>query len=78
MAKDWKLGTGSVLLDAAAFLWAVVRQARGKDWIVTVRRTNTKSDAVVSRRAMSREDTASIVAELSELVESGQLPLSNT
>jgi len=35
MAKDWKLGTGSLLLDAAAFLSAVVRQASGKEWVVT-------------------------------------------
>jgi hypothetical protein len=31
--KDWKLGTGSVLLDAAAFVWAAIRQARGKEWV---------------------------------------------
>jgi hypothetical protein len=78
MAKDWELGTGSVLLDAAAFLWATFRQARGKEWIVTVRRTDTKSAPVVSRRARSREDAASIVEELSEAIESGQLPLNGT
>jgi hypothetical protein len=34
--KDWKLGTGSLVLDAAAFLWAAVRQLRGREWVVTV------------------------------------------
>jgi hypothetical protein len=78
MAKDWKLGTGSVLLDAAAFIWAVVRQARGKEWIVIVRRADTKAAPVVSRRARNREDAASIVEELYEAIESGQLPVSST
>jgi hypothetical protein len=78
MAKDWKLGTGSVLLDVAAFLWATVRRARGKEWIVTVRRTDTKSAPVITRRARNREDAASCVEEISEAIESGQLPLRNT
>jgi hypothetical protein len=73
MAKDWKLGTGSVLLDAAAFLWAVVRQARGKEWIVTVRRADTRSDPVITRLVRTREEAISSVAELAEAVERGQL-----
>jgi len=73
MAKDWKLGTGSVLLDAAAFLWAVVRQARGKEWVVTVRRTDSKSGPTMTRLVRTREEAASIVMELAEAVESGQL-----
>jgi hypothetical protein len=74
MAKDWKLGTGSVLLDAAALLWSVVRRARGKEWIVIVRRVDTKSDPLLTRRAGNREDAVSTVAELAEGVENGQLP----
>ena len=73
MAKDWKLGTGSVLLDAAAFLWAVVRQARGKEWVVTVRQTDTRSDSVTTRLVRTREEAVSTVADLAEAVESGQL-----
>lgn len=72
-AKDWKLGTGSVLLDAAAFLWAVVRQARGKEWVVTVRRVDTKSDPVLTRLVRTREEAVSSVAELAEAVESDGL-----
>lgn len=72
-AKDWKLGTGSVLLDAAAFLWAVVRQARGKEWFVEVRRVESKSDPVLTSVARTREEAASSVAELADAVESGQL-----
>jgi hypothetical protein len=74
MAKDWKLGTGSVLLDAAALLWSVVRRAGGKEWIVIVRRVDTKSDPLLTRRARNREDAVSTVAELAERVENGQLP----
>jgi hypothetical protein len=74
MAKDWKLGTGSVLLDAAALLWSVVRRAGGKEWIVMVRRVDTKSDPLLTRRARNREDAVSTVAELAEGVENGQLP----
>lgn len=78
MGKDWRLGTGSVLLDAVAFLWAVVRRTRGKEWIVIVRRVDTKSDPLLTRRARNREDAVSTVAELAEGVESGQLTLRNT
>lgn len=73
MPKDWKLGTGSVLLDAVAFLWAIVRQARGKEWVVMVRRVEPKSDPVLTRRIPTREDAVSSVAELAKTVESGQL-----
>ena len=73
IAKDWSLGTGSVLLDAAAFLWAVVRQVRGKEWVISVRRTESRSDPVMRRLARTREEAVSCVAELAEAVESGQL-----
>lgn len=72
-AEDWKLGTGSVLLDAAAFLWGVVRRARGKEWVVTVRRVDTKSDPVLTRLVRTREEAVSSVAELAEAVENGQI-----
>ncbi len=73
VAKDWKLGTGSVLLDAAAFLWAVVRQARGKEWVVEVRRVESKSDPQLTRLVRTREEADSIVAELADAVEKGRL-----
>jgi hypothetical protein len=73
MAKDWKLGTGSVLLDATAFLWAAVRQARGKEWVVTVRRAGTRSDPVARRIVKTREEAVLSVTELTEAVESGQI-----
>jgi hypothetical protein len=73
VAKDWKLGTGSVLLDAAAFLWAVVRRARGKEWVVTVRQVDTKSDPVLTRLVRTREEAVSSMADLAEAVESGQI-----
>lgn len=40
-AKDWNLGTGSVLLDLAQFVWAFLRRARGKEWVVSVRPTRS-------------------------------------
>ena len=73
MAKDWSLGTGDVLLDTAAFLWAVVRRARGKEWVVSVRRTKSRSDPVMTRLVKTREEAVSCVTELAEAVESGQL-----
>ncbi|MGF1616227.1 MAG: hypothetical protein ACFCU2_00240 [Acidimicrobiia bacterium] len=73
MAKDWKLGTGSVLLDATALLWSVVRRTRGEEWIVTVRQVDTKSGPLLTRLVRNREDAASSVTELSEAIESGQL-----
>jgi hypothetical protein len=73
VAKDWRLGTGSVLLDAAAFLWGVVRQARGKEWLVSVRPTESRSDPVLTRLVRTREEAVSNVADLAEAVESGQL-----
>lgn len=73
MAKDWKLGTGSLVLDAAAFLWAVVRRARGKEWVVTVRRTDSKSDPLMTSLVRTREEAAASVTELAEAVETGQL-----
>ncbi len=66
MAKDWSLGTGSVLLDAAAFLRAVIRQVRGKEWVVSVRRTESRSDPVITRLVRTREEAVSCVAELAE------------
>lgn len=71
--KDWKLGTGSVLLDAAAFVWAAVRQARGKEWVVLVRRVDSGTDPVIKRVVKTQDDAASTVAELAGAIESGQL-----
>lgn len=71
--KDWKLGTGSVLLDAAAFLWAAVRQVRGKEWVVSVRQFDSRSDPFTIRLVRTREEAVSSVAELTEAIESGQL-----
>lgn len=71
-AKDWKLGTGSVLLDAAASVWAAVRQARGKEWVVLVRRIDSGTNTVTRRVARTRDDAASTVAELAEAIEPGE------
>lgn len=71
--KDWKLGTGSVLLDAAAFVWAAIRQARGREWVVVVRRVDVEADPVVTRLVKTEEDAVSTVAELAEAIESGEL-----
>lgn len=72
-AKDWKLGTGSVLLDAASFVWAAIRQARGKEWVVLVRRLDSKADPVVRRLVKTEEDAVSTVAELAEAIKSGEV-----
>lgn len=72
-AKDWKLGTGSVVLDVAAFVWAVIRQARGKEWVVLVRRVDSEKDPVIRRLVKTEDDAVSTVAELAEAIESGQL-----
>lgn len=71
--KDWKLGTGSVLLDAVAFVWAAIRQALGKEWVVLVRRVDSESDPVIRRLVKTEDDAVSTVAELAEAIESGQL-----
>ena len=71
--KDWKLGTGSVLLDGAAFVWAAIRQARGKEWVVLVRRVDSETDPVIRRLVKTEDDAVSTVAELAEAIESGQL-----
>jgi hypothetical protein len=72
-AKDWKLGTGSVLLDATGLLWAMLRQARGKEWVVTVRLADASKDAVATSLVRTREEAVSKVSELAETVETGQL-----
>lgn len=72
MPKDWKLGTGSILLDVAAFFWGVVRRAMGKEWEVTVRRTGSRSDQVASRLVRNREEAAAAMTELSEAIQSGK------
>ena len=72
-AKDWSLGTGSVVLDAVAFLWAAVRQARGKEWTVSVRLIESKSDPIITRFVKTHEEAVACVAELAEAVETGQL-----
>jgi hypothetical protein len=71
--KDWKLGTGSVVLDAAAFVWAAIRQARGKEWVVLVRRVDSEADAVIRRATKTEDDAVSTVVELAHAIESGQL-----
>lgn len=70
-AKEWKLGTGSVLLDVAAFLWALVRQARDKEWVVVLRRVGTDNDPIVTHAYRTREHAASGATELAEAVERG-------
>lgn len=72
-SKDWKLGTGSLLLDGAAFVWAALRQARGKEWVVLVRRADQKADPVIRRQVKTKEDAVSTVAELAEAIETGEL-----
>lgn len=71
--KDWKLGTGSVLLDAAAFVWAVIRQARGKEWVVSVRQADSGTDTANKRLVKTEDDAVSTVAEMAEAIESGEL-----
>ena len=72
VAKDWKLGTGSVLLDAAAFLWGIVRRARGREWVVTVRPLDTRSDPVLTRLVMTRGEAVSSVTKLDETCRGGR------
>jgi hypothetical protein len=55
LAKDWRLGTGSMLLDAAAFVWAAVRQARGKEWVVSVRRVDSGNRSAHKASGEDRE-----------------------
>lgn len=71
IAKDWSLGTGSILLDAGAFIWAVVRRARGNEWVVSVRRAGSQSDPITIRAVKTREDAVSCVAEMAETIKSG-------
>ena len=71
--KDWKLGTGSVVLDVAAFVWAAIRQARGREWVVLVRRIDSESDPVIRRLLKTEDDAVSTVAELAEAIEGGRL-----
>jgi hypothetical protein len=71
--KDWSLGTGDVMLDALAFIWAIVRRARGKEWTVSVRRAEPKSDdLVIKRRVRSRDRAVECISELVEALENGQ------
>lgn len=72
-AKEWKLGTGSVLVDAAAFLWAAIRQARGREWVVSVRPIDSRRHGVIERVVRTQDDLASAVEELAEAIETGQL-----
>lgn len=72
MPKDWKLGTGSVLLDVAAFFWGVLRRAMGKEWEVTVRRSGSRSDQVASRLVRTREEAAAAMTELVGAIHSGK------
>lgn len=71
--KDWSLGTGSVLVDVALFVWAFLRRARGKEWVVAVRPTRSGARPITTRRLSTREDAVITVAELAEEVESGRL-----
>lgn len=71
--KEWKLGTGSVLLDAAAFVWAAIRQARGKGWVVVVRQADSEADPVIRRVVKTEEDAVSTVAELAAAIETGEV-----
>lgn len=72
-AKEWRLGTSSLLLDALAFVWAVIRQARGKEWVVSVRQVDSKEGPLIERFVKTEEEAAATVAELAESIESGQL-----
>lgn len=71
--KDWKLGTGSVLLDAAAFVWSAIRRALGREWVVLVRRADSDMDPVIRRRVKTEEEAVSTVAELALAIEAGQV-----
>lgn len=71
--KDWSLGTGSLVMDAAAFLWGLIRQARRKDWVVSVKRVDSKSEAVTTETARSQQEAASVAEELKKAIETGEL-----
>ncbi len=72
-AKDWNLGTGDVLLDVAQFVWAFLRRARGKEWVVSVRPTRSGARPITTRRLSTREEAITAEAELADEVESGRL-----
>ena len=72
--QEWKLGTGSIVLDFAAFLWGLVRRARRADWVVSVKRPGSKLDAVASRKARSKEEAVSVADQLARALETGDLP----
>lgn len=72
VAKEWNLGTGSVLLDAAQLVWAFVRRARGKEWVVSVRIVESGPNPIVTRRVSTREAALAIMKELIEAVEAGR------
>lgn len=72
MPKDWKLGTGSILLDVAAFFWGALRRAMGKEWEVAVRRSGSRSDRVASRLVRTREEAGEAMLELVEAIQSGE------
>ncbi len=74
--KAWRLGTGSILLDLAGLLWSVVRRARGKEWVVMVRRADDRADPVRTLFAKTEQEAAASVAELAEALTSGQLDTS--
>jgi hypothetical protein len=44
--KDWKLGTGSVLLDAAAFVWAADACLFVKGWFERARASRIETELV--------------------------------
>lgn len=75
MPKDWNLGTGSLLLDLAQFVRGLVRQARGKEWVVSVRRVEARGRPVATRRVRTRDDAAKTVAEIVEAIETGVFEL---
>ena len=72
--KEWRLGTGSLLLDAAAFAWAAVRQLRGKEWVVSVRSIDSGKDPIIEHVVKTQAEAVSTVDALAESIEGGQLP----
>jgi hypothetical protein len=73
--KDWNLGTGSLLLDLAQFVRGLVRQARGKEWVVSVRGIEARGRPLTTRRVRTREDAVATVDEIAEAIETGAFEL---
>jgi hypothetical protein len=77
LAEDWGIATGSALIDLAILAREVFRRLRDKEWTVSVWSFGSRSEPILTRPGLTRQQAVSTVAQIAGKIAEGHLELPN-